>query len=74
MNEATMTSHAARDHRPTKSSQAHVDLVLRQVTSILAMAIGASAIGTALRGVAGGVTAFVLAAAVATIGIFLGKK
>ena len=69
-----MTSHAVRVHRPTKSSQAHVDLVLRRITSILAMAIGASAIGTVLWGVAGGVTALALAAAGGTLGIFFGKK
>jgi hypothetical protein len=38
------------------------------------MAIGASAIGAALRGVTGGVMAFILAAAGATLGIFFGKK
>jgi hypothetical protein len=73
MNETVMT-HSVSEHRSVGSSYQAVDLVLRRMTSVMAMAIGAAALGAAIAGVAGGIAALLLVMVGGTIAVFLRKK
>jgi hypothetical protein len=71
MNQAVMTTHTREMHQSASGGQ--IDMILRRMTSVLAVAIGAAAIGAAIAGVTGGIVGLAVAGGVGIFGLFCGK-
>ena len=71
MNQSVMTTHTREMHQSSGGGQ--VDMVLRRMTSVLAVAIGAAAIGAAIAGVTGGIVGLAVAGGAGIFGLFCGK-